>query len=196
MIETQNNFRDSKKFTSICPWWWIKSPRSGGIRYEVGSALIGCMILDSGVRDVFKRQYGFRVMVESCRRFKRGREFGMGTLIAFSCSCHWIHIMILTKVKFWPLYMFCETFLLNMDMYDMYELGFLFVKHGNVLYVWAGNFFCLSVFCPGLPIQDKANLIFFQDFSLSRVGNPGQRTEIRKGEVALYGVANRKQRKN
>ena len=33
-IESRNIFRGSKKFTSICPWWWIKSPHDGAFGPE------------------------------------------------------------------------------------------------------------------------------------------------------------------
>ena len=53
-----------------------KVATSLSIQFGIESAPSGCITSYSGVIDVFGRQYGFRAVVEGCRREVRIREQG------------------------------------------------------------------------------------------------------------------------
>ena len=107
-IESRNRFCVSKKFVSICSWWWIGSSR--GVAFGPESNRLWVVVWlrtlgqDISSKDSMVSELWLRAAVE----FRCGWDSGMGTLRASPCSGHWIHAIILTGVKFWPLQHYIE----------------------------------------------------------------------------------------
>ena len=83
-IESRNRFRHSKKFVSICPWWWIKSPSVGAFGPESSRLWVAVWLRTAGRAMSLEGSMASELWLRAAVRFRRGWDSRMEILRA-SC---------------------------------------------------------------------------------------------------------------